>query len=190
MDVDSSRHILTLSEILDLNAEKIRYVRLAYGYVRNMEDAEDIFQDCMLSILNGRESIYVSDLPAYFSASIRHSCLRRLRSRSRAGTLADPVLQAHVARLSAEAEESDPAAYDDVKKLIGNCRAKLKDLTMDVFEAKRIEGLSYKEIARIFGIRESRVSLEIQRALKIFRDEFKDYLPIQILIAYGLHILH
>ena len=190
MMAGSDKHILTVAEILELNEEKLRYVRMAFGYVRDMDDAEDIFQDCILRILNARDSIFVSDLKAYFSASIRHSCLRKLKARSKSGTLTDPVMQAHIARLSSEAENPDPAAFDDVRKLIGNCRARLKDLTMDVFEAKRIEGMSYKEIAGIFGIRESRVNLEIRRALKIFREEFKDYLPFLTLLMYGLHIIH
>ena len=83
-------------------------------------------------------------------------------------------------------ERPDPAAQDDMSRLMKNCRARLKDLTINVFEAKRFEGMSYREISRIFGIRESRVNLEIQRALKIFREEFKDYLPAITLLITGL----
>ena len=183
---DNGKHSLTTAEILHLNTEKIRYVRLAYGYVRNMDDAEDIFQDCILRLLNDREKIFVSDISAYFSAAIKHRCLRHLQRSARSEVMADPILHAHIAKLSAESGSPDPGTHDDIYRLLQNCRARLKDLTANVFEAKRIEGMSYREIAGIFGIRESRVNLEIRRALKIFREEFKDYLPFIILIGNAL----
>lgn len=183
---DSGKHNVTTAEILYLNTEKIRYIRLAYGYVRNMDDAEDIFQDCILSILNNRDKIHISDISVYFAAVIKHRCLRHLKRESKSDTFEDPILQAHIAKLSADMERPDPAAQDDMSRLMKNCRARLKDLTINVFEAKRFEGMSYREISRIFGIRESRVNLEIQRALKIFREEFKDYLPAITLLITGL----
>ena len=41
--------------------------------------------------------------------------------------------------------------------------------------AKRLDKMSNKEICDKFRISESRIYYEIQRALKIFRKEFKDY---------------
>ena len=136
---DNGKHSLTTAEILHLNTEKIRYVRLAYGYVRNMDDAEDIFQDCILRLLNDREKIFVSDISAYFSAAIKHRCLIHLQRSARSEVMADPILHAHIAKLSAESGSPDPGTHDDIYRLLQNCRARLKDLTANVFEAKRIE---------------------------------------------------
>ncbi len=60
-------------------------------------------------------------------------------------------------------------------ELFRKCEKRLPKLTLEVFEAKRLEKMSYKEIGKVYGISESRINFEIKRALKVFREEFKDY---------------
>lgn len=182
MIADNMKHTVTMAELISLNAEKSRYVRLAYGYVCNMDDAEDIFQDSLLQLLRGMDHIYVSDIKLYFATVIRNACLRHLKRKVKSDSLSDPVLQAHISRLEADTENL--SVYADLFRHLKNCRSALTELTIDVFEAKRFEGMSYKEISRIFGITERRANHEIQKALKIFREEFKDYLPSIILLMF------
>ncbi len=62
-------------------------------------------------------------------------------------------------------------------------RRLLPELTYEIFTAKRLSGMSAKEIAKQFGITERRVNFEIQKASKVFRQVFRDYF---VLFAFAV----
>ena len=74
----------------------------------------------------------------------------------------------------------------DFPALLEKCRSRMSDLTYEVFMAKRLDRMSYMEISKMFMISRSRINYEINRALKIFKDVFKDYLPVIALLICGV----
>ena len=88
------------------------------------------------------------------------------------------IILAEDIRILSQKSDDDMIFNADIDELTRKCRAKLSPLSFNVFSAHKFEHLSYKEIAGIFGITVRQVNAEIQKAAKVFRDEFRDYLPL------------
>ena len=171
------KHIITHEELTSLTLERTRYIRLAQIYVRDENDAEDIYHDCILLLISNKDRTYISDVKSYFSVIIKNRCLRYLKQKQRSESVdsdTDRFRQYFLTRLQENAEES-AVRVADMPELFRKCEKRLPKLTLEVFEAKRLEKMSYKEIGKVYGISESRINFEIKRALKVFREEFKDY---------------
>lgn len=55
--------------------------------------------------------------------------------------------------------------------------AEIPELSAQIFIANRFEGHPYQEIAQRYGISVREVTREIQRCLKLLREDLGDYLP-------------
>lgn len=169
------KHRISGEDLMSLVSDKARYMRLAQIYVRNESDAEDIYHDCLLYLYDSRDKIMVSDIGAYFSITVKNRCLRFLKKQDRESPVdSSDFSNFFISRLEDNCE-SRTECNADFPELLKKCGQRLPKLTMDIFEAKRLEHMSYKEISRIFGVTENRINFEIKRALKVFREEFRDY---------------
>lgn len=188
------RHSISLEELTFLNSERSRYIQLAVLYVQDRKVAEDIFQDCMLYLLDNREKIFISNIRTYFYSMIKYNCGKYLKKEGQhikemidTGTF----VQDHIQRLSSAdgAEEDDLARTVDFQELIRKCKSQLPERTFEIFAAKRLEKMSYKKISSVFGISERRINFEISKAQKVLRKEFKDYNIFMIAIAVVVPLL-
>lgn len=188
-----ARHIITTEEIFSLYGEKIRYTTLAYSYVRDYSDAEEIFSQCIFKLIQEKDSQYVSDYRSFFAAAIKNRCINYLKRHQKESELnLDEMRRKRIdfetERLIAQCNQGE--FQTDFPVLLEKCRSRMSDLTYEVFMAKRLDKMSYIEISRMFMISKSRINYEINRALKIFKDVFKDYIPvIAIPVIYGLFCL-
>lgn len=171
-----------------LNQERVRFVRLAVRFVGDSEVAEDIVQDSMIDFVKIMDKKDISNVKAYFSTIVKNNCFHYLKNKKHSSISleSDSQLIIENIRILSEQIEDTTGQMDDIKKILDNCKEQLPELTLKVFAAKRLEGLSYKEIAKKFDITERRVNTEIQKAQKVFREEFKDY---RLLMTVGLVIL-
>lgn len=59
-----------------------RLCRIAYGYVSDQDDAEDIVQELFISVWNKRlDDMPEKEFAAYMTTSVRNSCVSFLRKR-------------------------------------------------------------------------------------------------------------
>lgn len=127
------------------------------------------------------DKLQVSDVRTYFSSMVRYSCYRYLELKKRTVSIeaesTRKFLQDHIEVLSsAKGDDSeDVFRRVDFQELLMKCQSMLPELTYDIFETKRIEKMSYRQISKAFGISESRINFEMTKALKVFRKVFKDY---------------
>lgn len=171
-----------------LNQERVRFVRLAVRFVVDPEIAEDIVQDSLIDFVRVMDRKDIVNIKSYFSVIVKNNCLHYLKNSKHPGFSleSDGELIMENIRILSEEIEDTTGQMNDLKKILDSCKEQLPELSVKVFAAKRLEGLSYKEIAKKFGITERRVNTEIQRAQKVFREEFKDY---RLLMPVGLVIL-
>lgn len=174
----SEKHIITANEILSIFEERGRYLALANSYVKDFSTAEEIVQQCIFGLVQAKDSQYVYDPKAFFASSVRNRCLNYLKRRSRECSIDDGSglkeridLEIGWLESGAGTEES----LTDFPELLKKAREQMHALTYDVFMAKRLDRMSYKEISRMFRISESRVHYEMHRAAGIFRKVFSDY---------------
>lgn len=74
----------------------------------------------------------------------------------------------------------------ELTKRIEKAIAALPESYQTAFIMHRFKGMSYKDIAVTYNVSPKTIDYRIQQALKLLREDLKDYLPLTVLLA--LHI--
>lgn len=176
-------HKLSIEDILLLNEERLRFVKIAQRYVGKRDIADDIYQDSIIRILNHKDEIEIKDIRSYFLIVIKNRCLDHLKSRINRDSLPAELKELAIEdmKLLSDSGENDFPLYVDFPILLNKVKENLSELSYEIFTAKRLSRMSAKEIAKEFGISERKVNFEIQRASKLFRKVFKDYFVLLVI---------
>lgn len=165
-----------------------RFEALANRYVRNQAVAEDIVAESFMALWERRAKIAPdSNLPAYILTIVRNRCLDWLRAQIRHSQIEQRLygLQQELVEadlLSLEAFDPNEICSKEVETIIRETLERMSPLTRQVFEARRFEEKSYKEIAESCGITVRRVEFELTKALREFRTALRDYLPALLIL--------
>lgn len=164
-----------------------RFTEVAYRYVRDRGIAEDLVSDSFMAFWEERDRLPEDvNAPAYVLTIVKNKCLNHLKVRllhlqiekklHSTPAAADPVrhsviggLRSRHAVRGGDADDARPRRQPDA-----GCR--MPELTRRIFEGSRYENKSYKELAQELNIAFTHVNFEMRRALKILREEFKDYI--------------
>ncbi|SKC76720.1 RNA polymerase sigma-70 factor [Ohtaekwangia koreensis] len=155
----------------------------AYTFVQDRDEAEEIVQSTFLSVWEKRENLEIrTAVKPYLYAMVRNACLNVLKH--------EKVKQQHAAVEMAVAEKSvesvtrtviaselETRIYDAMEKLPQQCRL--------IFKLSRFEELKYSEIADQLDLSIKTVENQMGKALKIMREQLKDYLPLLIVLMNG-----
>lgn len=125
------------------------------------DDVEDIVQEILIAVHNGRHT-YLPEQPltAWAHAIARYKVYDYFRSRSRNEALNEPLDDQQ--ELFAESVEESTQAKRDVDRLL----AQLPDRHRLPIVHVKLQGLSVAEAAEITGLSESAVKVGIHRGLK------------------------
>lgn len=179
-------HLLTTEEIRSIYIDRPRYLMIARSYVRNDAIAEDIFQDSILFFLENRGKLEIQSVKSYFLRIIISRCLNHLSKCRRQDeireSIRETILEFETVAINSGRNGDRMALMSEMNDRLNVCRKRLSPLCFNVFLASRLTGLSHKEIAEKFGITIRRVNTEIQKALKVFRGEFREYLSMPVLL--------
>jgi RNA polymerase sigma-70 factor, ECF subfamily len=136
------------------------------GYLRKRipqlhEDVEDLVQEILLAVHNGRHT-YRADEPlaAWVHAIARYKLMDFFRARARRESLNDP-LDDHI-DIFATSDDEPSEARRDIGKLLDQLPEKQRLPIMHV----KLQGLSVAETARLTGLSESAVKVGVHRGLK------------------------
>ena len=77
----------------------------------------------------------------------------------------------------------DYLEFDELKHKIDLAIQNLPEHCRVVFEFSRFENLKNREIAEKLGVTQKTVEAHLTKALKILRNELKDYLPVIVAIT-------
>lgn len=155
----------------------------AYTFLHDKEDAEEIVQSTFLLVWERRENLAIrTSVRPYLYAMVRNACLNVLKhnkiKQRHAGeemALADRSHDAVMHTISSiELEQRIRLAMDE---LPGQCRV--------VFKLSRFEELKYSEIAEQLNISVKTVENHMGKALRIMREQLKDYLPLVFVFLNG-----
>lgn len=155
----------------------------AYTFLHDRDEAEEIVQATFLNIWEKRQSLDVQlSLKSYLYRAVRNTCLNAIKH--------DKIKQAHANETlatthtgyesvlqSVSAAELDTRIAVAMEQLPEQCRL--------IFKMSRFEELKYAEIADHLNISIKTVENQIGKALKIMREQLKDYLPILIVLMNG-----
>lgn len=148
-------------EIMDQLGNAI--LRLAYSYLHNMEDAEDILQETLIK--------FVTTKPVFENEKHRKAWLLTV-----AANLAKNRIEYNRVRSSGELNEeiagAAPEEEDDDLSYVWEAVKKLPDNQREVIHLFYQEGYKTAEIANILGRKEATIRSDLKRA----RDKLKEIL--------------
>ena len=132
---------------------------LAFWLVRSRPDAEDVVQDAYLRALRAFQNFHGEDMRPWLLAIVRHTAYRWLNNRRRAGNVISIEEAYEAATTRAPAEPADHAPNAEAR-LIGaveqdyvvRALAELPPTFREVVVLREIEGLSYRDIAKVTGV--------------------------------------
>lgn len=158
--------------------------RFAMSYLQDPEEAEEIVQATFIGFWEKRESIEIeTSLKSYLFRSVRNACLNELKRQK--------VRQLHAESVVREGEPiSEPSDRIAIKKeletKIQEAIQLLPEQCRLIFKMSRFEELKYQEIADQLGLSIKTVENQMGKALKIMREQLKEYLPLIIILMRGL----
>jgi RNA polymerase sigma-70 factor, ECF subfamily len=155
----------------------------AYTFLQDKEDAEEIVQSTFLLVWEKRDTLAIrTSVKPYLYAMVRNACLNVIKH--------EKIKQKYAGE---EIALGDPG-HDSVNHTIATneleyrIKAALEELPEQcrlVFKLSRFEELKYSEIAQQLNISIKTVENHMGKALKIMREQLKDYLPLILVFLNG-----
>lgn len=144
----------------------------------SLPEAEEITQNLMISLWEKKDSIIItSSLKQYLFRSIYLGALNNI-SRNDIKRKVENIYY----EKSIQNEYIDPYQIKELKKRLETAINKLPAPYKESFIMHRYYDLSYKEIAQKLNVSPKTVDYRIQQALKLLRQDFKDYFPFILLL--------
>jgi RNA polymerase sigma-70 factor (ECF subfamily) len=155
----------------------------AYTFLQDKEEAEEIVQGTFLSVWEKRDTLTIhTAVRPYLYAMVRNACLNVIKH--------EKIKQKHAVEEVALAPHSHDSvthavASSELEAKIQDAMEKLPEQCRLVFKLSRFEELKYAEIAEQLDISVKTVENHMGKALKIMREQLKDYLPLLLVLMNG-----
>jgi RNA polymerase sigma-70 factor (ECF subfamily) len=141
--------------------------------ISDHDEAEEIVQDFFVNVWTARKNIQKSSsLKSYFFVSVKNRAFNYLKK--------EQIKEKTFSQLKELVEKDflfqpDLFVESEIRQQITKAMEKLPTRTREVFMFSRFKGLSNNEIATQLDISKRTVETQISNALKIFRNELKEY---------------
>jgi len=154
-------------------------VTFASQIVLDTDEAEEIVQEFFVKLWTGRKEIRKSDtLKSYFFSSVKNRALNVLKKEKINEKVREELqIMIETDRLY----QPDLFVESELQSRIKSAFEKLPPRTNEVFSLSRFKGFSNDEIATQLNISKRTVETQISNALKILREELKDYMFMLLL---------
>ncbi|WP_430405281.1 RNA polymerase sigma-70 factor [Fluviicola sp.] len=152
-------------------------VRYGSTFLKDSDEAEDVVQQVFVSLWEKRTQLDIhTSIRAVLYKSVQNACLNKIKHlKIRAGYAED--LKATVV----QHDSSDPVQVNELNERIQVAVENMPEQCGRIFKMSRFEQLRYQEIADQLGLSVKTIENQMGKALKIVREELKDYLPLLIL---------
>lgn len=157
---------------------KNKLFRFALRLLGDPEEAQDVVQDVLIKVWNGRETMYqINNWESWCMRLTRNLSLDRLRARQRKATDSMNVgFEVKHDGLSPLEKTELTESMQQISKLI----ASLPEKQRQVMHLRDVEGYSYNEICEILELDMSQVKISLFRARNSVREKLVK------INAYGL----
>lgn len=145
-----------------------RLCRLAYGYVGDCNECEDIVQELFINVWNkGKDDLPEREFALYMTMAVRNSCISFLRrKRTDMVSIDDHLEAAQATGLDFQPGEEEERHFADV---LDEALGVLPPRCREVLLLAKLEGLKYREIAARLEVSEKTVENQMVKAVKLLR---------------------
>jgi len=156
-------------------------VTFARQIVLDVDEAEEIVQYLFVQLWSNRKKIRESSsLKNYFFVSVRNRAFNFLKRQQ----ISENVLQELKQMVETDLLYSpDLFVVSELQEQIKRAYKKLPERTREIFLLSRIDGYSNDEIAKQLNLSKRTVETQISRALRILRNELKEFIFILIILG-------
>lgn len=146
---------------------------VAFRFLKRQDEAEDAVQEVFMRLWNKREGLErYNSLEALATASVRNYCIDILR-RKKLMIVEDN--ENHKGVLDNRPSPEEALENSEVSGILNKIIQGLPDIYREIITMKDIDGLSYEEIVEISGQNVNTLRVNLSRARKLIRDEYKKY---------------
>ncbi len=157
-----------------------RLFQFAFKLVKSEELAQDIVQDTFVKIWETHEKIDPEKSFKSFIFTIAyHRFINHFRTQLRQPLMGDYL--DYTASLTSENTAEQHLSMEIFLKRLEEAKKKLTPRQRELFEMSREQDLSNAEIEERLGISNQAVRNRIAAAMRIIREEMKDYMPLLLL---------
>lgn len=147
--------------------------RLALRITLSHEEAQDIVQDTLIKVWDKRESWNEIESIEAFSITIcRNLALDRIKKHD---NLHDSLEERQTESPDTSSTPFEDTLQQDRIELVRNLVNALPEKQRSCMQLRDFEGKPYKEIAKILGISEEQVKVNIFRARQTVKERFQKY---------------
>lgn len=158
-------------------------VYFARKYVKDMDTSKEIVHDVFVNLWEKRDSIDPEKaVKSYLFTSVQNRCLNHIRDNKKFNRNIEDLEKVEVADHQHEAD--DNLTSEELSERINNAIATLPEKCREVFMLSRFGNLKYNEIADQLNISVKTVEAQMSKALKVLREQLKDYMTIIILTIF------
>lgn len=155
-----------------------RLCNIAYGYVADRDDCEDLVQELFINVWNkGKDSMPEKDFALYMTTSIKNSCISFLRKKHNS----EVSIEDHPSAAITLANDDD---WSDERRspeeMLEQALAVLPPKCKEVFLMAKLKGMKYREIAESLQISEKTVENQMTKAIRQLR-EFVSGTPLSLM---------
>lgn len=148
--------------------------------------AKDVVQNVFIKIWETRDSFHYDHPEAFLYQMVRNASLnyiRHIRVVSKLkNELKDQYLGEELYHIDLAGNEPYILIEKELEEKIKKVMDSIPEKCQLVFRMSRVDGLKNREIADQLGISIKAVEKHISKALQIYRNNFSEYLPIQLIL--------
>lgn len=160
----------------------IKYYAMLCAFARSfvsLEDAEEVVQDTMLWIWENRKTNPInSSLHHYLFRAVKNKCYTLINRNS----LRLQIEKTLAPDMQEVFEDPDFYIMEELIQKIEKAIRNLPESYQIAFEMHRFQNKTYQKIAEELNVSPKTVDYRIQQALKLLREELKDYLPLLLFL--------
>ena len=151
----------------------------AFNFISDTDTAEEIVQELFFQIWQKRDALNIqTSFKSYLFRSVHNSCLNAIKHKN--------IQQKHIEQTLHEQsknahEFSDALVVSELQAKIRRTIDKLPKERRKIFLMIRYDNLKYAQVAAQLNISVKNVENQMGSALRMMRDELKEYLPLLVL---------
>ncbi|MGE4586162.1 MAG: RNA polymerase sigma-70 factor [Mangrovibacterium sp.] len=150
-------------------------------YILDQEASKNIVQDVFTELWDKKDTFRDdTNIQAWLFTVTKNKSLKYIARQKSQKNYSEHIRHRELEINHRALNEVDTSNFmlDELKSQIENALNKLSPACRKVFEMSRFEGMKQQQIADKLGLSVKTVETHISKALRVFKTELKDYLPL------------